>query len=108
MVLSFGKLLNVFEILFICTDEPQEKVGILAFGSLVVTKFLIWMPLPVPSMDSFFFFVKLVFEIKEDDILMQKYKFGWLWLMLMGLVLLCLQGSSLRRRVKYFSSGCSC
>ena len=39
MVLPSGKLkpsVDLFENLFMCTDEPQEKVGIVAFGSLVV------------------------------------------------------------------------
>ena len=44
--------MNVFENLFICADEPQEKVGIVAFDSLVVdyTKYLTWMPVLAPSM----------------------------------------------------------
>ena len=39
MVLPLGKLkpsVDLFENLFKCTDEAQEKVGIEAFGTLVV------------------------------------------------------------------------
>ena len=37
-------------------NEPQAKVVLVAFGSLVVeyTKYLTWMPLLAPSMNSFF------------------------------------------------------
>ena len=65
--------MNVFENLFICANEHQEKVGIGAFGSFVVdyTKYLTWMPLLAPSMNSFVVVVvKHVLEMKEDHILM--------------------------------------
>ena len=65
MVLTLGKLKSsvkcLFENLFIITVEPQENIGIVAFGSFVVdyTKYLAWMQLLEPSMNSFLF-VKLV------------------------------------------------
>ena len=54
MVLLLGKLKSSVDLkkeFCICTDEPQEKVAIVAFASLVVdyTKYLTWMPLLATS-----------------------------------------------------------